>query len=169
MAGTLRSSFDIASCGSGSGKYHNAKFGEDIGLIAKYFILVLSPRRDKPRQHLCIELLQRRQVLQNTDSCLSKDMQGSEVISGVVESEVAIQTSDRIQLALLHVKSSNLQVLLETLLVVTLGNDGQSSLSSPSQKHLGRSLAVLLSNDSNNRVFEKNRGVLSLLELKLKE
>lgn len=90
-------------------------------------------------------------------------------ICGIIESKPLVKSTDRVQLALIHIKFRNLQVLLQTFLVVALGDNSQPSLRSPSQQDLRRSLVVLLRNGSNSRVFKQNRCILSLLPFKLNE
>jgi len=74
---------------------------------------------------------------------LSKDVERSKVICWIVESQVPVQTTDSIEFALSQVEARNLKVLLQAFGVVALGNDCETSLGSPSQENLRRSLAVL--------------------------
>lgn len=90
-------------------------------------------------------------------------------VCGVIESEVSVKSADRLQLLLCKVELSNVQVLLQTLLVVALGDDSNSSLGAPSQEDLSRGLVVLLSESSDGGVLEEDRGVLGLLPVELNE
>jgi len=99
-------------------------------------------------------------------SYLSKYVKCTEIICRIVESQVPVQARDSIKLTFIQIKSGNLQVLLQTLRVVTLWNNGQTSLSSPSQKYLRGRLVMLLRNSRNLWVFKQHRGILGLLPLK---
>lgn len=112
-----------------------------------------------------------REIIIENPMCLSlcEDVECSKVVCGVIESEVSVKSADRLQLLLCKVELSNVQVLLQTLLVVALGDDSNSSLGAPSQEDLSRGLVVLLSESSDGGVLEEDRGVLGLLPVELNE
>lgn len=68
-----------------------------------------------------------------------------QIKSRVIEPQPFIQPTDRFNLILGQVKVSDLQVLLQPVLVVRLGDYGDPSLRSPSQQYLSRSLAGAIS------------------------
>lgn len=101
--------------------------------------------------------------------CLCEDEEGSEVILWVVEAEAAVESGDGSDLLLGHVEVVDLEVGLETLLVVGLWNDSESTLSRPSEENLSWGLVVLLGDGGDGLVLEENWGVLSVLPSKLDE
>lgn len=60
-----------------------------------------------------------------------------------------------------------MQVLLQPMLVVRLGDDGDVPLGGPPQEDLRRGLLVLLSERGDDLVFEQERGVEGILLLEL--
>ncbi len=90
-------------------------------------------------------------------------------ISGVIESQLSVQRRDGIQLLLIQIEICNLEILLQPLVIVALGNDGQSSLRCPSQQDLCWGTFVLLGDLGHDRVLEENGGVLRLLPFELDE
>lgn len=89
--------------------------------------------------------------------------------SRVVESQVLVQRADGLDLSGLQVPGSDIQVLRQAVWVVALGDDSDVALRGPAQQHLGRGLAMLLSNGLDSGVLEQERGLLSVLQLQLKE
>jgi len=91
------------------------------------------------------------------------------VVDGRVELEVLVKSRDLLNLGLLHIPASDLEVLLETVLVVGLGDDSNSTLSGPSEEDLCRGLVVLLGEASDHLVLKEERGVLGDLHASLDE
>lgn len=58
-------------------------------------------------------------------------------LAGVVEADVLVQARDVLDLILRQVEAIGSQVLSQTLSVVTLGNNGDTTLGGPSEKNLG--------------------------------
>lgn len=90
-------------------------------------------------------------------------------IDGVVESQALIKSTDGLDLTLVEIKASDVQVLRETALVIALGNNSNSALSSPAEEHLSGSLPVLLGNTLDCGMVEEEGGILGTLHVKLDE
>lgn len=91
------------------------------------------------------------------------------VVDGRVELEVLVKSRNLLNLGLLHIPASNLEVLLKTVLVVGLGDDSNTTLSGPSEEDLCGSLVVLLGETSDYLVLKEERGVLGDLHAGLNE
>lgn len=78
----------------------------------------------------------------------------------VVEPQVLVKTADGLELRVFKIEAAHIQVLRKSALVVGLGNNGNTALSSPSEQNLCGSLAVLLGNALDSLVVEKKRHVL---------
>lgn len=89
------------------------------------------------------------------------------VVDRSVEALVEVKARDLVNLGLAEVEVGDLQVLLETALVVGLGNDSNSALSGPSEENLGCGLSVLVGNLLDQVVLEEERSVLGALHVKL--
>lgn len=90
-------------------------------------------------------------------------------VSGVVEAEVTVETSDLAELGLGEVEVSALKVLEETLGVIGFGDDSETALSRPSEEDLGGGAIVSRRDLGNEGVFEEGRGILSLVPVELDE
>lgn len=62
-----------------------------------------------------------------------------------------------------------LQVLLQALSRVGLGDDGKTTLGGPSKEDLSGGLAVLLRDRSDDGVLEERRGILGLVPVEFDE
>ena len=80
-----------------------------------------------------------------------------------------IQSRNRLDILIRKIKLRNLQILLQSLGIVTLGNNGQPSLRRPPQQNLRRRLPHLLSDLRHDGVLEQYRCILRLLPLQLNE
>lgn len=92
-----------------------------------------------------------------------------EVVAGVVEPQVLVDGRDALNLVVGQVEAVDLEVLLETVLAVGLGNDGNAALGGPAEQNLGGGHAVLGGDALDDIVVEEKRGVLSTLHLQLQE
>jgi len=99
----------------------------------------------------------------------SENVQNINVTTGVVEPQVHIQSRDAVELLIGKVETDILQVLLQSLLVVALRDNGNAALGRPPQQYLSRGLPVPLCRIL-DRVTRKQRWtILSFLHLKLQE
>ena len=80
-----------------------------------------------------------------------------------------VQPTDLLQLALVEIKRTDVEVLRKTVLVVALGDDCDISLRSPPEQDLRGSLAVLGSDALDNVVVKEERCVLCPLHVQLDE
>jgi len=74
----------------------------------------------------------------------SEDMQGSNIIRRVVESDIPVKSTDMFEFLGSKVKTNAVQVLNQTNRIRRLGDDGKAALSGPSKKYLSRTLVVLV-------------------------
>jgi hypothetical protein len=86
-----------------------------------------------------------------------------------VELEVLVQVRDLSNLRVLESEADDVQVLLQTVLRVALGDDGDTALCRPSQKDLCGCLAVRLSDLLDDGVVEEKRSIRSDLHIALDE
>ena len=91
------------------------------------------------------------------------------VSNRVIESQALVQRADGLQLTLVQVETSDLQVLRQTGGVVALRDDSNPALGGPAEQHLSRGLAILLGEARNGVVLEQRRGIDSILHFQLKE
>lgn len=94
---------------------------------------------------------------------------GSTHISRIIESQPAIQPTNRLQLPLLQLKIRNLQILQQSRLVIALGNHSQSALGGPAEKDLSRRLLVRFGDLGDFGVLEEDWRVLGFVPAELEE
>jgi hypothetical protein len=90
-------------------------------------------------------------------------------VCGGVELEVLVKVRDLLDLLLLQVEAGDVQVLLQTVLRVALGDDSETTLSGPSEQYLGGGLAVGFRDLGDDGVVEEERGVGGELHVALNE
>jgi hypothetical protein len=86
-----------------------------------------------------------------------------------VELEVLVQLRDLLDLIVLQVEASDIQVLRQAVRRVRLRNDGDTTLCAPPEQNLCGSLAVCLGDLLDDRVVEEQRGVSGDLHVALDE
>jgi hypothetical protein len=86
-----------------------------------------------------------------------------------IELQVLVEVRDLSNLRLAHVKASDVQVLLQTVLRVALGDNGQTALCRPPQQDLCGCLAVLLGDLLDDGVIEQERSIRGDLHVALNE
>lgn len=91
------------------------------------------------------------------------------VVDRVVEAEASVESADGLDLILSKVEAADVKVLSKTVLVVGLGDNGNTTLSSPSQQDLTSRLVVLVGNLLDDLVVEEKRGVVCSLHLQFDE
>lgn len=87
----------------------------------------------------------------------------------VVESQINIEAGDLVNLVLVEIEGAAVQVLLQAVHVVRLGNNNNVSLGAPAQQDLARGLAVLLGDALDHVGLEERLGALGLFVVHLEE
>lgn len=98
---------------------------------------------------------------------LGKDGDVEAVVDGVVEAETSVKAADGLNLVLSKIEAADVEVLGETVLVVGLGDNGNTTLGGPSEQDLASRLVVLVGDLLDNLVVEEKRGVVCSLHLQL--
>lgn len=98
---------------------------------------------------------------------LGEDGDVEAVVDGVVEAETSVESADGLDLVLSKIEAADVKVLSKAVLVVGLGDDGDTTLSGPSQQDLTSRLVVLVGNLLDDLVVEEKRGVVCSLHLQL--
>jgi hypothetical protein len=106
-------------------------------------------------------------LLLGQSSFLGEDGDVEAVVDGVVEAETSVEGTDGLNLVLGKVEAADIKVLGKTVLVVGLGNNGNTTLGGPSEQDLAGRLAVLVGNLLDSLVVEEERGVVCSLHLQL--
>jgi len=106
-------------------------------------------------------------LLLRQSSFLGEDGDVEAVVDGVVEAETSVETADGLNLILSKIEAADVEVLGKTVLVVGLGDNGNTTLSGPSEQDLASRLVVLFGNLLDSLVVEEERGVVCSLHLQL--
>src|SRR4051794_22620368 len=88
---------------------------------------------------------------------------------GVVEPKTLVKSTNSLKLSTLKIKVRNLQVLRKTSRIITLRNNSNLALRSPTQQHLSRSPTMLLGNPLDSSMLKQQRRILRMLKIQLKE